>query len=237
MIKNDQFGLLDYAIKARDYSHIRPILGCGLFEFEQDKATVVTSDGYHLHMSEIAHSLPKDSILIGHSYLVQDMSKLEHMLNLKTARNIIKIEYVAGEYMSFVFSMSRGPQKQVNCRLYAGGRYPDYKLIIPAESNTITQFSIPKNELIDLDDLDLVSAHYTIGDSAATVTIKAGKLEFTAKSEARSGKALTIAFRPQYMRDAVLSDEDKIDFNGEHAPIIVRGENRLALVMPVSTSR
>jgi len=229
--------LIDYTIDSTSTDDLKPSLQGVLFDINEAKTTLVSTDGHRLSKIEEPQNNPiSKKIIIPTKFL-----KLTQSFLLKNQ----KIEVLIGENHAQVFFEGA----KISTRLIKDS-YPDYEKVIP--KNNDTEITIETKKLIN--SLKRVSVFSNKKTKQATLIINNNEIFITAEDTETAASAkekisctqnndkkITIAFNGDYLKEILektKTEETKILLKDElSAALIVPKEepmsNKISLLMPI----
>jgi len=218
---------------SRDYA--RPVLTGTLFKAQGDALTLVATDSYRLHLSEVSGYVGEDRKAIVPARSIVAEAKRERT-RLKKTTGTVRV-WIGTGHASVTFPNGN----TVTTRLIEG-EYPNYEQLIPATHEGRLTFDAEEmREAVKLTGLLAKDTTPIRFEMNGTTIIRAsspdlGEAEAVVESAQWIGNAdgQTAAFNPVYFLDGLTaSGASSFEMRDGLKPLILRGERRLALVMPV----
>jgi DNA polymerase-3 subunit beta len=228
------------AESAASGDYARPVLTGTLFRVEGETLTLVGTDSYRLHLSTVKgltwvpYNAPgRKAIVAAHGIIGE--AKRERT-RLKKSSGTVKL-WLTESHATVAFPNGN----TVTARLIEG-EYPNYEQLIPdTHEGRLTFDPAEMAEAVKLTGLLARDTTPIRFDMNGTTTITAsspdmGEASAVVESAVWNGdhEGMSAAFNPTYFLEGLTaSGASSFEIRDGLRPLILRGENRLALVMPV----
>ena len=225
--------LTSFCVGQEDVNYV---LGGILFELEENKLKLVSTDGKRL--SFIERTLPANQPEV--------KTKISFILPIKAVNEIYKLIKEQEEEVYLSVEENKIGFDFKNTQFFARpveGEFPDYSQYIPGESKeklVINRkelvYALRRASLLSTSDYQGVKVELKKGDMVIQKTTpQLGEVKETVNIQ-YAGAHLEIGFNPNFLIDVLKNLEDKevtIDFFGPDKPAVLRKEGYVYLLLPM----
>ena len=228
--------LIDYTIGSTSTDDLKPSLQGVLFDINEAKTTLVSTDGHRLSKIEENQNNPLSKKLI---IPTKFLKLIQGFLNSDQ-----KIEFLIGENHAQVFFEG----VKISTRLI-NDSYPDYEKVIPKTNNI--EVLVETKKMIN--SIKRVSVFSNKKTKQATLIIKNNEIHLTAEDTETAASAkekiscvqnnnqeITIAFNGEYLKEILeksKTEETKLILKDELSAALILPEeeksNKISLLMPI----